>query len=172
MEMDTARKPKSSDTDSVVTVPVDDEISFEIFEEPGDMTEFVPKLGIFGAPVCRLTTSVISLIGMMTGMVVVTGGLCIIVFFTQEPTITPFGITLCAVGGLLFTIGFIMWTSEFVFDDCLGRCYRKAKKAPLRNAIARRERIASRATTRTGSRLSTASIRTAATNVTSVSNKY
>lgn len=130
------------------------------------------RLGIFGAPMCRLTTSVITLIGMMVGMVLATAGACIILFFTQEPTITPLGITLLSLGGILVFVGLIMWVSEFLFDDCLGRAYNKVKKAPLKNAIKRREKLASRATTRTGSRLSQASLRTTSTNVSQVSQRY
>ena len=130
------------------------------------------RLGLFGAPMCRLTTSVITLVGMMVGMVSATAGACIILFFTQEPTIIPLGITLLSLGGVLIFIGLIMWTSEFLCDDCLGRAYNKVKKAPLKNAIKRREKLASRATTRTGSRLSQASLRTTSTNVSQVSQQY
>uniref|UniRef100_A0AC34RBD6 Uncharacterized protein n=1 Tax=Panagrolaimus sp. JU765 TaxID=591449 RepID=A0AC34RBD6_9BILA len=169
--IETSRVPKKEESENVIVIETrpdsivgDDESTIDFFVE-GEFPEFVPKLGILGAPMCRLTTSVITLIGMMIGLVMGTTGACIVVFFTQEPTIIPLGVTLLSIGGILVFIGLIMWMSEFMFDDCLGRAYHKIRKAPYKNAIKRREKLASRATTRTGSRLSQASLRTASTTV-------
>ncbi|KAI6221326.1 hypothetical protein M3Y99_01562100 [Aphelenchoides fujianensis] len=135
----------------------DDELrnaSFDIFYE-SELPAFQPKLGMFGAPECRCTTSVIALVALTTGMVLFTSGACILTFFVEvEPTILPLGVTLAGLGILLFFIGGSMWISEFLCNDCLGRTYSKLKEAPLKNAIERRSRMASRSTMRTGSRLS------------------
>lgn len=94
---------------------------------------------------CRFTTSVIALLAITIGMVLITSGVCILVFFVeQEPTVLPLGITLSVLGLLTFLIGGCMWISEFVFNDCLGRAYVKMKEAPLKNALERRSRLASR----------------------------
>ncbi|KAI6203771.1 hypothetical protein M3Y94_00595000 [Aphelenchoides besseyi] len=143
--------------------------SFDIFDET-DLPVFQPKLNAFGAPEFRCTTSVIALLALTTGMVLITSGACILVFFVDvEPTIFPLGITLGALGLLLFLIGSAMWCSEFMCNDCLGRTYVKLKEAPLKNAIERRSRMASRATLRTGSRASVISKVSQRTNETIVS---
>uniref|UniRef100_A0AC35F3Z7 Transmembrane protein n=1 Tax=Panagrolaimus sp. PS1159 TaxID=55785 RepID=A0AC35F3Z7_9BILA len=169
--IETARVPKSDDP--TVSIHGLDESSLDMFED-FDVPEFVPKLGIFGAPLCRLTTSVISLVGMMFGMVMCTTGACILLFIIQEePVYYSLGVTLLSVGGILLFIGLLMWMSEFMCNDCLGKAYHKVKSAPLKNALRRRERlIASRATTRTGSRLSQATLRSNGTASTVVSNKF
>uniref|UniRef100_A0A915CRX3 Uncharacterized protein n=1 Tax=Ditylenchus dipsaci TaxID=166011 RepID=A0A915CRX3_9BILA len=129
-------------------------------------TYFTPKLGFFGAPACRWTSSVMSLVGMMCGMVIAVTGICILLFFVdEEPTIMPLGFTLLVVGVLMLILGMLMWMSEFMCNDCLGKCHQKMKEAPMKNAIKRRSRMASRATnttnsTRAGSRLSEVSYRT------------
>uniref|UniRef100_A0A1I7XCE4 Col_cuticle_N domain-containing protein n=1 Tax=Heterorhabditis bacteriophora TaxID=37862 RepID=A0A1I7XCE4_HETBA len=51
--------------------------------------EFTPVMGKFGAPKCRCTPSLISLIAMMIGLVVMTIGLCLVLFFTQEALFLP-----------------------------------------------------------------------------------
>ncbi|KAI1728332.1 hypothetical protein DdX_00503 [Ditylenchus destructor] len=157
--------------------------SFDIFQDDDDgstnfdPTHFVPRLGVFGAPACRWTSSVMSLIGMMSGMVLATGGICILLFFIdEEPTIMPLGVTLLVVGTLLLLLGVIMWLSEFMCNDCLGKLHKKIQEAPLKNAIKRRSRMASRASnsitgSRAGSRLSEVSYRTNGTHKT-VSTRY
>ncbi|KAI6179714.1 hypothetical protein M3Y98_00640200 [Aphelenchoides besseyi] len=121
-------------------------------------------------PEFRCTTSVIALLALTTGMVLITSGACILVFFVDvEPTIFPLGLTLGALGLLLFLIGSMMWCSEFMCNDCLGRTYVKLKEAPLKNAIERRSRMASRTTMRTQSRLSQISKVSQRTNETIVS---
>ena len=107
-------------------------------------------------------------------MVMCTSGACILLFVIQEePVYFPLGCTLLGVGSLLLFIGTVMWMSEFLCNDCLATAYHKIKSAPLKNAIKRRERlIASRATTRTGSRLSHASLKSGGTVSTVVSRRY
>jgi drug/metabolite transporter (DMT)-like permease len=79
-------------------------------------------LGFFGAPKCRFTTSIIALLAITIGMTLATGGICILVFFIdQEPTILPLGVTLSILGLIMFIIGSLMWCSEFMCNDCLGR---------------------------------------------------
>lgn len=91
---------------------------------------------------CRWTSSVMSLVGMMLGLIVLTSGICILIFFTnEEPTIWPLGATLFGIGILLFSLGLVMWTSEFLCNDCLGRAQQKMKEAPMKNAIKRRSRM-------------------------------
>lgn len=103
------------------------------------------RLGIFGAPMCRWTSSVIALIGIMTGIVLFTSGICILVFFVdEEPTVWPLGVTLSAVGVLLSLLGGIMWMSEFMCNQCLDKIQKKIQDAPIKNAIRRRSRMASR----------------------------
>lgn len=123
-------------------------------------------------------------------MTLATSGACIIIFFVeQEPTILPLGVTLAGLGLLMLFIGVVMWVSEFMLNDCLGRAYVKMKDAPLKNALERRSRMASRfvlkkffkvkfggfrTTNRTGSRLSNMSkisYRTTSSKAT-VSTKY
>lgn len=83
-----------------------------------------------------------SLIGMLLGLIVTTTGLCLLIFFlNEEPTIWPLGATLSTIGILLFLLGLIMWTSEFLCNDCLERAQQKIKEAPLKNAIKRRSRM-------------------------------
>jgi hypothetical protein len=78
-------------------------------------------------------------------MTLITSGACILIFFVdQEPTIMPLGVTLGALGLIMFLVGALMWMSEFMCNDCLGRAYEKMKDAPLKNAIQRRSRMASR----------------------------
>jgi len=148
--------------------------SFDIFDE-SELPMFQPRIGVFGAPKCRFTTSVIALLSITIGMVLTTSGACILIFFVeQEPTILPLGLTLGFLGLVMFVIGGIMWVSEFMCNDCLGKAYEKMKEAPLKNALERRSRMASRTTTRTGSRLSNLSqisyLTTASKNT--VSTKY
>lgn len=101
------------------------------------------RLGYFGAPQCRFTTSVISLLGITIGMTLATSGACILVFFVeQEPTVFPLGVTLGALGLVMLFIGMMMWISEFMLNDCLGKAYVKMKEAPLKNALERRSRMA------------------------------
>ncbi|CAD5208849.1 unnamed protein product [Bursaphelenchus xylophilus] len=147
--------------------PIDQEIRFaldnqsdktSVYEMLGDDEEiivFTPKIGMFGAPQCRCTTSVIALLAIIFGMTFSTSGLCVLVFFVEtEPTLLPLGLTLAGLGVVMFTIGSLMWCSEFMCNNCLKTAYTKIKEAPLKNAIERRSRMASRSTQRTGSRLS------------------
>uniref|UniRef100_A0A7I4XVW4 Transmembrane protein 114 n=1 Tax=Haemonchus contortus TaxID=6289 RepID=A0A7I4XVW4_HAECO len=117
--------------------------------------EFTPVMGKFGAPKCRCTSSLISLLAMCIGLVVLTIGLSLLIFFTQETLFLPPGITLSAIGFLLLLIGCVFWTSEFLCNDCLTDCIVKLQEAPVKNAIKRREeRLKSAASSRYGSRLS------------------
>ena len=103
------------------------------------------RLGMFGAPECRWTTSVIALLAITLGMTLITSGACIMIFFVeQEPTIMPLGVTLSALGLIMFLVGGLMWMSEFMCNDCLARAYEKMRNAPLKNAIERRSRMNSR----------------------------
>ncbi|KAH7698646.1 hypothetical protein AAVH_34257, partial [Aphelenchoides avenae] len=98
-------------------------------------------LGFFGAPECRCTTSLMALLAIMAGMVMTTSGACVLVFFNQENTVIPLGVTLVAVGILLLFIGAVMWCSEFCCGNCLARVYDKVKEAPMKQAIKRRSRM-------------------------------
>ncbi|CAD5206304.1 unnamed protein product [Bursaphelenchus okinawaensis] len=130
---------------------------YEMLGEDDDIIVFTPKIGAFGAPQCRCTTAVIALLAIIFGLVFSTSGLCILVFFVEtEPTLLPLGITLSGLGIIMFVVGGLMWCSEFMCNNCLKKAYVKIKEAPLKNAIERRSRMASRSTQRTGSRLSTA----------------
>ncbi|VDP00537.1 unnamed protein product [Heligmosomoides polygyrus] len=53
--------------------------------------EFTPVMGKFGAPKCRCTSSLISLLAMCIGLVVFTVGLCLVTFFSQELLFLPPG---------------------------------------------------------------------------------
>ncbi|KAK6043975.1 hypothetical protein COOONC_18520 [Cooperia oncophora] len=103
--------------------------------------EFTPVMGKFGAPKCRCTSSLISLLAMCIGLVVLTIGLSLLIFFTQETLFLPpgGGITFSVIGILLLLIGCVFWTSEFFCNDCLTDCFVKLQEAPVKNAIKRRE---------------------------------
>ncbi|CAI4222395.1 unnamed protein product [Auanema sp. JU1783] len=117
--------------------------------------EFTPVMGKFGAPQCRCTPSLISLIGICIGMIIMTVGICLLIFFTHEQLFIPPGITLSCIGFLLLLIGTVFWTSEFMCDDCITKCFTKIQEAPMRNAIKRREeRLRSQASGRVDSRIS------------------
>ncbi|KAK5975703.1 hypothetical protein GCK32_015104, partial [Trichostrongylus colubriformis] len=51
--------------------------------------EFTPVMGKFGAPKCRCTSSLISLLAMCIGLVVLTAGLSLLIFFNQETLVLP-----------------------------------------------------------------------------------
>lgn len=94
---------------------------------------------------CRWTSSVFALIGIMSGIILTSSGVCILIFFVdEEPTIFPLGITLSVVGILLSLLGGIMWMSEFMCNQCLDKLHSKIQNAPIKNAIKRRSRMASR----------------------------
>ncbi|EYB92885.1 hypothetical protein Y032_0189g1215 [Ancylostoma ceylanicum] len=101
--------------------------------------EFTPVMGKFGAPKCRWTSSLISLLAMCVGLVVLTTGLCFVMFFSQEALFLPPGITFSAIGILLLLIGCVFWTSEFLCNDCLTTVAIKLHEAPMKNALKRRE---------------------------------
>ncbi|KAK6726428.1 hypothetical protein RB195_004630 [Necator americanus] len=129
---------------------VDIEISSDIH-----YNDFSPVLGKFGAPKCRCTSSLISLLAMCVGLVVFSTGLCFIIFFDQEILFFPPGITLSGIGILLLVIGCVFWISEFMCNDCLTDVAVKLREAPIKNAQKRREeRLRSAASTRNGSRIS------------------
>ncbi|VDL77633.1 unnamed protein product [Nippostrongylus brasiliensis] len=113
---------------------VDIEMQPEMFYD-----EFRPIMGKFGAPKCRCTSSLLSLLAMCIGLVVLSVGLCLLTFFTQEALFIPPGITFSVIGILLLLIGCVFWTSEFMCNDCLSDCFVKLKEAPMKSALKRRE---------------------------------
>lgn len=97
---------------------------------------------MFGAPMCRWTSSVLALIGIIVGIILSSSGFCILIFFlNEEPTIFPLGITLTIVGTLLLILGGIMWISEFMCNHCLDKLHTTIQNAQIKNAIKKKTKF-------------------------------
>ncbi|CEF64456.1 Hypothetical protein SRAE_1000271000 [Strongyloides ratti] len=135
---------KNHDILEMYTIDEDDNLSgknFDTLTVTSTEINFTPKIGKFGAPKCVCISSVAALIAFCFGMILFTTGICILIFWDQEPTIHPLGYTLMGIGIILFTMGSCMWISEFVCGNCFGKIYQKVREAPMKNAIKRREKI-------------------------------
>jgi uncharacterized membrane protein len=144
MDLETSRCSANHVSIDVRSLADEEKDAYVDFFVDSELPEFSPRIGIFGAPQCRCTNSVITLIVMLLGMVMATIGACLLLFFTQENTIIPLGITLIAVGFLMMFWGCIVWTSEIMCNDFIGNLYQRIKEAPMKNAIKRREKAMSR----------------------------
>uniref|UniRef100_A0A0K0G3V4 Uncharacterized protein n=1 Tax=Strongyloides venezuelensis TaxID=75913 RepID=A0A0K0G3V4_STRVS len=135
---------KNNEIVEMYTIEEDDNISgknFDTLTVTSTEINFTPRIGKFGAPRCVCLSSVVALVAFCFGMILLTTGICILLFWDQEPIIHPFGYTLIGIGIILFVMGSCMWMSEFICGNCFGKLYTKMKEAPMKNAIKRREKI-------------------------------